>query len=102
MKTIIVTGANGNLGMAVTNELLDKGYRVIATVANETGRKDFGANDHLDVQAVNLTNEEETSVFVAANIGRYQKLTLQFCWSAVLQTVILIRQQEKRSESRSH
>jgi len=74
MKTIIVTGANGNLGMAVTNELLDKGYRVIATVANETGRKDFGANDHLDVQAVNLTNEEETSVFVAANIGRYEKI----------------------------
>ena len=74
MKTVIVTGANGNLGMAVTNELLGNGYRVIATVANETGRNDFVANDRLDVQVVNLTVEEETYLFVQSNIERYGKI----------------------------
>ncbi len=34
MKTVIITGANGNLGTAVTKEFLDKNYQVLATVAN--------------------------------------------------------------------
>ena len=31
MKTVVITGANGNLGSAVTKEFLDKGYKVVAT-----------------------------------------------------------------------
>jgi NAD(P)-dependent dehydrogenase (short-subunit alcohol dehydrogenase family) len=31
-KLVIITGANGNLGSAVTQTFLSKGYRVVATV----------------------------------------------------------------------
>jgi NAD(P)-dependent dehydrogenase (short-subunit alcohol dehydrogenase family) len=35
MKTVIITGANGNLGSAVTGLFLERGYNVIATVVND-------------------------------------------------------------------
>ncbi|MFI5193081.1 MAG: SDR family NAD(P)-dependent oxidoreductase [Chitinophagales bacterium] len=74
MKTVIVTGANGNLGMAVTRNLLSQGYRVIATVAGEAERKDFDSSDLLDVRVVNLMKEEETHAFAQACIGKYGKI----------------------------
>lgn len=39
MKTVIITGANGNLGTAVTKEFIEKDYRVIATIANENSKE---------------------------------------------------------------
>jgi NAD(P)-dependent dehydrogenase (short-subunit alcohol dehydrogenase family) len=74
MKTIIITGANGNLGSAVTKEFLDKGYKVIATVVTEAMKSDFAANENLEVQVVNLTNEEETTSFVQTVIDKYKKI----------------------------
>ena len=40
MKTVLITGANGNLGSTVTKEFLDKGYRVVATVIAENMKSD--------------------------------------------------------------
>src|SRR3954465_15359770 len=74
MKTVIITGANGNLGSAVTKEFLDKGYRVIATVVTEAMKGDFAANENLEVQVVNLTNEEETNSFIETVIDKYKKV----------------------------
>jgi NAD(P)-dependent dehydrogenase (short-subunit alcohol dehydrogenase family) len=74
MKTVIITGANGNLGIAVTKEFLDKGYKVLATVATETAKQDFVPADNLDVQVVNLTNEEETNAFVQSSIEKYGRI----------------------------
>jgi len=71
MKTVIITGANGNLGTAVTREFLDKNYRVIATVSNEKALGDFKAHPHLEVQVVNLLMEEETEGFVLRCIEKY-------------------------------
>ncbi len=73
-KTIIITGANGNLGSAVTKEFLDKGYKVIATVVTEAMKSDFTANENLEVQVVNLTNEEETNSFVQTVVDKYKKI----------------------------
>jgi NAD(P)-dependent dehydrogenase (short-subunit alcohol dehydrogenase family) len=73
-KTVIITGANGNLGSAVTKEFLDKGYKVIATVVTEAMKNDFAPNDNLEVQVVNLTNEEETNSFVQTVIEKYKKV----------------------------
>lgn len=64
MKTVIITGANGNLGTAVTNNFLSKDYKVIATVRKEEDLKEFSQNENLQVEIVNLTNEEETNEFV--------------------------------------
>jgi NAD(P)-dependent dehydrogenase (short-subunit alcohol dehydrogenase family) len=71
MKTVIITGANGNLGSAVTNEFLNKGYRVVATVAAESMRSDFAPHEQLEIQVVDLMNEEAAATFVATVIGKY-------------------------------
>lgn len=71
MKTVIITGANGNLGSAVTNTFLSRGYNVIATVINEDAKKDFTQSENLQVEVVNLTNEAETESFIDNAIEKY-------------------------------
>ena len=71
MKTVIITGANGNLGTAVTKEFLDKNYRVIATVVHENDGKDFIPHANLEISIVNLTDEKETASFVQNMIRKY-------------------------------
>jgi NAD(P)-dependent dehydrogenase (short-subunit alcohol dehydrogenase family) len=71
MKTVIITGANGNLGIAVTKEFIDKNYRVIATVSNENSKTDFNPHPNLDIWVVNLTDEKETNYFIAKLIQQY-------------------------------
>ncbi|MES2330599.1 MAG: SDR family NAD(P)-dependent oxidoreductase [Bacteroidota bacterium] len=72
MKTVIITGANGNLGSAVTKEFLDKGYQVIATVMAKQMVADLGTHDHLDVRVVNLSDASETNTFIRAVIDQYK------------------------------
>jgi NAD(P)-dependent dehydrogenase (short-subunit alcohol dehydrogenase family) len=72
MKTVIITGAGGNLGTAVIREFLDKNYRVIATVSNEKARGDLEAHPNLDVEVINLTEDKETDVLIQACIKKYQ------------------------------
>lgn len=74
MKTVLITGANGNLGSAVTHTFLDKGYRVVATIMTEQMRKDFTAHPQLDVQVVNLSDETATADFVQAVIQKYEAI----------------------------
>jgi NAD(P)-dependent dehydrogenase (short-subunit alcohol dehydrogenase family) len=71
MKTVIITGANGNLGTAVTKEFLDKNYRVIATISNENSKRDFVPHPNLEISVVNLTDEKETIAFVEKLIQKY-------------------------------
>jgi NAD(P)-dependent dehydrogenase (short-subunit alcohol dehydrogenase family) len=73
-KTVIITGANGNLGSAVTKEFLDKGYSVVATVANESMKKDIPDHEGLEVQVVNLSDELATVSFVQSVIAKYKKV----------------------------
>jgi len=72
MKTVLITGASGNLGTAVTKEFLDKNYRVIATVSHETARKEFQPHPLLEVAVVNLMMEKETRDFVQRCIEKYR------------------------------
>jgi NAD(P)-dependent dehydrogenase (short-subunit alcohol dehydrogenase family) len=64
MKTVLITGANGNLGTAVTKTFLERGYNVIATVATETMKKDLAAHEKLHVEVVNLSHEAESEDFI--------------------------------------
>ena len=74
MKTVMITGANGNLGAAVTTHFLDKGYKVIASVASETMQGDLAAHEHLYVPVVDLTNEGQTAAFIQAVIEKYKTI----------------------------
>jgi NAD(P)-dependent dehydrogenase (short-subunit alcohol dehydrogenase family) len=71
MKTVIITGGNGNLGTAVTKEFLGKNYRVLATVSKENARSDFQSHPNLDISVVNLTDEKETNDFIQSSIQKY-------------------------------
>jgi NAD(P)-dependent dehydrogenase (short-subunit alcohol dehydrogenase family) len=73
-KTIIITGANGNLGTAVTSYFFQKGYKIIATVSSNEGRKDLPKAENLQVEAVNLANEEETATLIKKVIGQHAKI----------------------------
>jgi NAD(P)-dependent dehydrogenase (short-subunit alcohol dehydrogenase family) len=74
MKTVIITGAGGNLGTAVVKTFLDKNYRVIATVHKEAERQELPESENLQVQAVNLTSEAETEAFVRNATGQHPKI----------------------------
>jgi NAD(P)-dependent dehydrogenase (short-subunit alcohol dehydrogenase family) len=64
MKKIIITGADGNLGSAVTKVFLEKDYKLIATVYSEEAKKKMPQHDNLQVEEVNLENELEAASFV--------------------------------------
>ena len=74
MKNIIITGANGNLGSAVTEKFLSKEYNVIATVENQEAIHSLHVHPNLHVHAVNLTNEKETAAFIAEAISTYKTI----------------------------
>jgi NAD(P)-dependent dehydrogenase (short-subunit alcohol dehydrogenase family) len=71
---IIITGANGNLGTAVTQKFLDEGYKVVATVINDAGKRDLPVHDNLEVRVVNLANETQTAEFIASVIEKFRQV----------------------------
>ncbi|GAA4738231.1 SDR family NAD(P)-dependent oxidoreductase [Flavisolibacter ginsenosidimutans] len=73
-KTVIITGATGNLGSAVTKKFLTEGYTVIATVTSEEAKKGLPPSDKLQAEIVNLTDENETENFVQRTIAQHRKI----------------------------
>jgi NAD(P)-dependent dehydrogenase (short-subunit alcohol dehydrogenase family) len=71
MKTVIITGANGNLGTAVTEHFLNNGYKIIATAGNEESKNSIKPNKNLEVEVVDLTDEAATEAFVQRVIHKY-------------------------------
>ena len=73
-KTVIITGANGNLGSAVTREFLEKGYQVITTVAEESMIKDMPVEKNLETAVVNLASEDDAAQFVKDKMSKYGQI----------------------------
>jgi NAD(P)-dependent dehydrogenase (short-subunit alcohol dehydrogenase family) len=74
-KTVIITGASGNLGKAAVSKFLGEGYRVIATVS--PGKQlDYTPAGEVDVFQVDLTNEESATSFVATVIEKYNTINV--------------------------
>lgn len=73
-KTVIITGATGNLGSAVTQKFLAEGYTVIATVTSEESKKELPQSDKLHAEIVNLVDEEETEDFIRRSIEQHKRL----------------------------
>lgn len=72
--TILITGANGNLGAATVKKFLDTGYRVIA-IDHSGSHLDFAkGNDRFELHAVDLTDEGAVAAFIKDTIGRHGKI----------------------------
>jgi NAD(P)-dependent dehydrogenase (short-subunit alcohol dehydrogenase family) len=63
-KTVIITGAPGNLGGAVTKAFLDAGYKVIGTIEPGKRRAENKDTEKLKFIEADLTDEDMTRTFV--------------------------------------
>jgi NAD(P)-dependent dehydrogenase (short-subunit alcohol dehydrogenase family) len=74
MKTIIITGANGNLGTATVKKFLDEGYKVIG-VDNGNAHLEFAfSNPGFEFLTINLSDENETAAFIAHAIAKHGRI----------------------------
>lgn len=71
-KTIIITGAEGNLGQAVSKKFLDKDYNVIGTI-HKKGNDNF-TDTNFHQEELDLLNEENSQNFVTEVIEKYNQI----------------------------
>ncbi|MBK5270800.1 MAG: SDR family NAD(P)-dependent oxidoreductase [Bacteroidia bacterium] len=70
MKTVIVTGASGNMGQAAVKKFLAEGYHVIGTIVpNDPVKLEVG-NKNFEAIVVDLMNEEGSQKFVESIIEK--------------------------------
>jgi NAD(P)-dependent dehydrogenase (short-subunit alcohol dehydrogenase family) len=68
MKTVIITGAAGNLGQAVVNKFQSEKYNVIGTVNQSKPDADIKGFEQVKVD---LTNEEDSTLFVESVVQKH-------------------------------
>jgi NAD(P)-dependent dehydrogenase (short-subunit alcohol dehydrogenase family) len=73
MKTVIITGAAGNLGKACVERFLADGYKVIATV---TPGKDLGyqVKGHVETYDADLSDEQAVSQIVSEIVSKHKTI----------------------------
>jgi NAD(P)-dependent dehydrogenase (short-subunit alcohol dehydrogenase family) len=74
MKTIVITGANGNLGAATVKKFLDEGYRVVAVDHAGTHLGFAAAKTGFELKAVDLGNEQAVGAFIRDAIKQYGRI----------------------------
>ena len=74
MKSIIITGANGNLGVATVKKFLDEEYKVIAIDAKNDHLDFASGNTNFEFHTVDLANEERTKEFINETIVNIKRL----------------------------
>jgi NADP-dependent 3-hydroxy acid dehydrogenase YdfG len=74
MKTVIVTGATGNMGHAVVKKFIGEGYFVIGTAMhNDATPMNFPA-DKFEKIIVDLGDEDGSEKFIETVISKYQTI----------------------------
>ena len=71
-KTIIVTGASGNLGKAVVKKFIDNDYNVVGTVHKKENK--IADENNLEEAELDLLNEESSERFVSGLIEKYRSI----------------------------
>jgi NAD(P)-dependent dehydrogenase (short-subunit alcohol dehydrogenase family) len=74
MKTILVTGANGNLGAAVVDHLHSMGHQICATTGRGGLPEDF-TKKTVDARSVNLTDEAASQQYIEEITRRHPGLS---------------------------
>ncbi|MBS1665712.1 MAG: SDR family NAD(P)-dependent oxidoreductase [Bacteroidetes bacterium] len=73
-KTILISGANGNLGSATVKKFLDEGYKVIAVDHSGTHLGFAASHDNFELRAVDLTNEAAVEDFLDEIVELYGRI----------------------------
>lgn len=73
-KTVIITGASGNLGKATVEKFVSDGYTVVAAVIPGTTLGFFENHPNVISYLVDLTNETETEKFVNTVVQKYNSI----------------------------
>jgi NAD(P)-dependent dehydrogenase (short-subunit alcohol dehydrogenase family) len=73
-KTIIITGANGNLGVATVKKFLDEGYKVIAVSLSGEHLGFAASHDNFELREVDLSDEKKTETFMEELISLEGKI----------------------------
>lgn len=63
-KTVLITGANGNLGRAVVEAFLDEGWKVYGIDRKKDALQTFRGNSNFNEKVADLLNEEECQELV--------------------------------------
>jgi NAD(P)-dependent dehydrogenase (short-subunit alcohol dehydrogenase family) len=72
MKTVIVTGASGNLGQAVIKQFLKQGFKVIGTIVPNDPVQINIRDSNFETATVDLMNEDDAEKFVQQLIEKYK------------------------------
>ena len=91
-KTVIITGANGNLGVAAVKKFLDTGYKVIAVDHMGTHLGFAAAHDNFELKDINLSDETATEDFITEAISLYGRID-----GALLLVFLMLAQQTERA-----
>jgi NAD(P)-dependent dehydrogenase (short-subunit alcohol dehydrogenase family) len=70
-KTVLITGANGNLGAATVKKFLDEGYRVIAIDQSGTHLGFAAGHENFELRSVNVGDEMAVDDFLKEAILLY-------------------------------
>lgn len=62
MASLIITGANGNLGLSVVNRLLEDGYHIVAA-SGHSGAGNLPDHEKLESLEVDLSDEDQAQNF---------------------------------------
>jgi len=73
-RTVIITGANGNLGTAAVKKFLDQGYKVIAVDHTGTHLGFAASHDNFELRDVDLSSESATETFITEAISLYGRI----------------------------
>jgi len=73
IKTVIITGAGGNLGNAVAKKFVDEDYTVIGTVRTKSDESD-SSNGSFEEVTIDLLNEESCRKFVKDVVEKRGKI----------------------------
>jgi NAD(P)-dependent dehydrogenase (short-subunit alcohol dehydrogenase family) len=70
-KTILITGANGNLGAATVKKFLDEGYKVVAIDHSGTHLGFAAGHENFELRSVDVGNEQVVNDFLKEVILLY-------------------------------
>lgn len=82
MKSIIVTGASGNMGQAVVNRFAQDGHKVYAVLGLGENSRLFSENVHtanIDTQFLNLTDETVSDGYIKGIIAKDPAIETAVC-----------------------